>query len=171
MKKTGTSRHSAFTLIEILVVLAIIGILSAILFPRFRAPKRPLARRVVLQPAASRSRRPAVFSRHPTLPRFATRLLPTAAEYDGTVSTDARGQLHHLLRRLRPLCVARVTSRAARICCCAQRRAQRPAQIVLWRWANRRHRLMPPTPGRCPQLRMRVAMFSIIGVTAPMVSS
>ena len=35
MKQTATSRHSAFTLVEILVVLAIIGILAAILFPAF----------------------------------------------------------------------------------------------------------------------------------------
>ena len=35
MKKTATPRHSAFTLVEILVVLAIIGILAAILFPAF----------------------------------------------------------------------------------------------------------------------------------------
>ena len=35
MKNTVTPRHSAFTLVEILVVLAIIGILAAILFPAF----------------------------------------------------------------------------------------------------------------------------------------
>ena len=35
MKKTAQPRHGAFTLIEILVVLAIIGILAAILFPAF----------------------------------------------------------------------------------------------------------------------------------------
>ena len=35
MKKTATPRHGAFTLIEILVVLAIIGILAALLFPAF----------------------------------------------------------------------------------------------------------------------------------------
>ena len=35
MKNTATPRHSAFTLVEMLVVLAIIGILAAILFPVF----------------------------------------------------------------------------------------------------------------------------------------
>ncbi len=35
MKQNATPRHGAFTLIEILVVLAIIGILAAILFPAF----------------------------------------------------------------------------------------------------------------------------------------
>ncbi len=35
MKKTVTSRHGAFTLVEMLVVIAIIGILAAILFPAF----------------------------------------------------------------------------------------------------------------------------------------
>ena len=35
MKKNATARHGAFTLVEILVVLAIIGILAAILFPAF----------------------------------------------------------------------------------------------------------------------------------------
>ena len=35
MKKTATPRHGAFTLVEMLVVIAIIGILAAILFPAF----------------------------------------------------------------------------------------------------------------------------------------
>ena len=36
MKNTATPRHGAFTLIEMLVVIAIIGILAAILFPAFK---------------------------------------------------------------------------------------------------------------------------------------
>ena len=92
MKKTATSRHSAFTLVEILVVLAIIGILAAILFPAF-ARAQESARQTN---CASNLQQIGIavqqyFQDTRRYPDSLLDLLPTGADYDSTTSTDAPG--------------------------------------------------------------------------------
>ena len=89
MKKNGTSRHSAFTLVEILVVLAIIGILSAILFPAFsRAQEgaRQTSCASNLQQIGLAVQQ--YFQDTRRYPDSLVDLLATDADYDGTNSTD-----------------------------------------------------------------------------------
>lgn len=89
MKKTATSRQGAFTLVEMLVVIAIIGILAAILFPAF-SRARESARQtncaanlhqigLAVQQYYQDTRR---------YPDSMLDLLPENTEYDGATNVD-----------------------------------------------------------------------------------
>lgn len=90
MKKTATSRQGAFTLVEMLVVIAIIGILAAILFPAF-SRARESARQTN---CASNLHQIGLavqqyYQDTKRYPDSMLDLLPESTEYDASTTSDA----------------------------------------------------------------------------------
>lgn len=93
MKNIATPRRSAFTLVEILVVLAIIGILAAILFPAFKRAQESARQTncasnlqqigLAVQQYYQDTRR---------YPDSLLDLLPEGAEYDASTTSDTAPQ-------------------------------------------------------------------------------
>ena len=93
MKNIATTRRSAFTLVEILVVLAIIGILAALLFPAFKRAQENAHQTncasnlqqigLAVQQYYQDTRR---------YPDSLLDLLPEGAEYDGSGTSDTAPQ-------------------------------------------------------------------------------
>ena len=93
MKHTATPRRSAFTLVEILVVLAIIGILAAILFPAFsRAQESARQTNCAsnLQQIGLAVRQ--YYQDTKRYPDSLLDLLPEGAEYDTSTTSDTAPQ-------------------------------------------------------------------------------
>ena len=89
MKKTATPRHGAFTLIEMLVVLAIIGILAAILFPAFsRAQESGRQTNCTSNLNQIYIAVNQYFQDTRRYPDSLVDLLPEGANYDGSTTSD-----------------------------------------------------------------------------------